>query len=165
MGFFRREKPLHERLAEAAELDIGQKPRAPRAFSGFLHDLVNVDAAGIHGLHRLREWDAVATVEVDLPGSIVHFAALADGTLVVEEDVPDGALVPLAEAVEATLQAPYRATGVRQDESIWAVGAKRIELRSFPDEEEDEVELIEGGHVLVGRRLDGDLFEVDVTPL
>jgi hypothetical protein len=54
---------------------------------------------------------------------------------------------------------------VRQDELIWAVGAKRIAVRAFPEQEEDELELVEDGHVVLGRRLDGDLFEVEVTPL
>lgn len=164
MGFFRRSKPLHERLAEEADLDIGARPR-PRAFSGFLHDLTNPDAVGIHGLHRPREWDAVATLEAELPGDAVHFVALPDGVIVVEEDVPDGGLSPLADAIESSLQPPYRAQGVRRGERVWAVGAKRIEVRAFPGHEEDELELLEGDHVVLGRRLDGDLFEIEVTPL
>ncbi len=165
MPFFRRSRPIHEELAAEADLDIGQEGRQPRAFSGFLHNEGMFDAAGIHGIHRQREWDAVATVEAELPGERVSFAALPDGTLIVDEDVPDDALVPVADAVEASIPAPYRAVAVRQDERIWAVGAKRIAVREFPGEEEDEVELVEDGHVVLGRRLDGDLFEVEVTPL
>jgi hypothetical protein len=163
--FFRRSRPIHEELAEEGDLDIGQEGRPPRAFSGFLHNEGLFDAAGIHGIHRQREWDAVATVEAELPGERVNFAALPDGTLIVEEDVPDDALVPVAEAVEASIAAPYRAVAVRQDERIWAVGAKRIEVRSFPDHAAEELELVQNDHVVLGRRLDGDLFEVEVTPL
>ncbi len=165
MPFFRRSRPIHEELAEEGDLDIGQDRPAPRAFSGFLHNEGLFDAAGIHGIHRQREWDAVATVEAELPGERVNFAALPDGTLIVEEDVPDDALVPVAEAVEASIAAPYRAIAVRQDERIWAVGAKRIEVRSFPDHDGEEMELVEDDRVVLGRRLDGDLFEVEVTPL
>lgn len=165
MGLFRRDKPLHERLADEGDLDIGREPPRPRAFSGFLHDLANVDAAGITGVHRQREWDAIATVDADLPGDSVSFVALADGTLVVDEDVPDDALVPLAEAVEATLAPPFRALAVRQSERVWAVGAKGIEVRAFPDRIGDELELLEDGNVVIGHRLDGDLFEVETTPL
>lgn len=164
MGIFRR-RPLHERLAEEGALDIGRKPSAPNAFSGFLHDLVNTDAVGIHGVHRQREWDAVVTAQAELPGDAVHFAALPDGTLLVDEDVPDGALTPLADALEATVAPPYRAQAVRRGERVWAVGAKRIAVRAFPGHEEDELELLEGDTVVLGRRLDGDLFEVEVTPL
>ena len=48
---------------------------------------------------------------------------------------------------------------------VWAVAAKRIEVRAFPGLEEDELELVEDDHVIIGHRLDGDLFHVEVTPL
>jgi hypothetical protein len=164
VGLFRRKRALHEQLADEADLDIGQMPRAPSAFSGFLHD-ASSDNVGIHGVHRPRVWDAVATVEAELPGDAVHFAALPDGTLVVDEDVPDGSLAALAEAVEAAVQPPYRAEAVRRGERVWAVGARRIEVRTFPGHEEDDLELIEEDHVVLGRRVDGDVFEVERTPL
>jgi hypothetical protein len=167
LGLFRR-KPLHEQLAEEASLDLGrERPPVPRAFSGFLHNGGLFDAAGIHGIHRQREWDAVVTVEAELPADRVEFAALPDGTLLVEDDVrvPVGALDPLADAVEASLPPPYRAHAVRQGERVWAVAAKRIDVRAFAEEDGDEVELVEDGHVVLGRRLDGDLFEVEVTAL
>lgn len=164
MGLFRRDKPLHQRLADAAELDIGQEPRAPRAFSGFLHDLAG-DTVGIHGVPRARKWDVVATAEADLPGDAVHFVALPDGTLIVEEDVPDGSLAGLAEAVERTINPPYRAEGVRNEERVWAVGANRIEVKAYPGEEDDELERVDDSQVIRGRRLDGDLFEIEISPL
>jgi hypothetical protein len=165
LPFFRRRKPLHEQLADEGDLDIGQPPPQPAAFSGFLHNGGLFDATGIHGIHRQREWDAVATAEAELPGDRVEFAALPDGTLLVGIDLADDALAPLADAVESSLTPPYRAAAVRQDERIWAVGAKRIDVRAFPGHDGDELELVEEGHVFLGRRLDGDLFEVEVTPL
>ena len=164
MGLFRRDKPLHQRLADEAELDIGQKPRAPRAFAGFLHDLA-ADTVGIHGVARARQWDLVTTATADLPGDAVHFAALPDGTLVVDEDVPDAALVPLAEAIELTIKPPYRAEGVRRDERVWGVGANQIQVQSYPGETEDALERVEDGKVIIGRRLDGDLFEIVISAL
>lgn len=163
MGLFRRSRPLHEQLAEAGEMDIGQQPRAPSAFSGFLHSAT--DTVGIHGVQRAREWDVVTTADAELPGAEVHFVALPDGTLVVDEDVPDGELLPLAQAIEVSINPPYRAEGVRRDERVWAVGARRIQVKAYPGEVEDELERVEDGRVIVGRRLDGDLFEVEVTPL
>lgn len=167
MGLFRRSRPLHERLAEEADLDIGReaRPKPQSAFSGFLHDLVNTDAVGIHGVHRQREWDAVATVEADLPGAAVGFAALPDGTLIVDEEVPDGALAPLADAIEATLAPPYRADAVRREAGLWAVAATRIRVEALPGEEEDELERVEEGRIVRGRRLDGELFEIEVSSL
>ncbi len=79
--------------------------------------------------------------------------------------MPDGSLTPLADAIEVTLNPPYRAEAVRQDDGVWAVAASRITVREFPEAEDDELELVEDGNVVIGRRLDGDLFEIDVTPL
>lgn len=185
MGFFGRSKPLHERLAERGDLDIGAEPaeptqRAPSRLAGLMHGLADgflsappdefgrpspFGEVALHGVARPREWDTVASAEAALPGDEVHFTALPDGTLVVEEDVPDGSLNPLAEAIEVSINPPYAAEGVRRSDTLWAVGARRIRVRAFPGQEEDELELIEDGQVILGRRLDGDLFEVEVTPL
>ena len=187
MGLFRRDRPLHERLAEEADLDIGSgadaAARPPSRLAGLVHGLLDgflttppdafgephpLGEVGIHGVPRARQWDVVASARAeDLPGNELAFAALPDGTLIVETevDVPDGALAPLADAIEATLPPPYRAHGVRRSEGVWAVAANRIRLRSFPEAEEDTIELVENGTVVLGRRLDGDLFEVEETPL
>ena len=168
MPFFRKSRPLHEQLAEQAGLDIGAPERSTSSAAGVMPP----DAFGkaphgevaFHGLHRPREWDTVASARSELPGDEIHFTALPDGTLLVEEDVPDGSLASLAEAVEASVQPPYRAEGVRRSEGIWAVAAKRIEVRAFPGHDGDELELVEDDHVILGHRLDGDLFQVEVTP-
>ena len=188
MGFFRRDKPLHEQLAEAAELDIGgarddpgeAEQRTPSRLAGLMHGLADgflsappdefgrpspFGEVALHGVARPREWDTIATVAAELPGDEVHFSSLPDGTLVVEEDVPEGALSPLADAIEASINPPYRAEGVRRDAAMWAVGAKKIEVRSFPGHSEDELELVEDGQIVIGSRLDGDLFEVRVSRL
>jgi len=187
VGFLRREKPLHEQLAEQGELDIRtadsehEPPaRPPSRLDGLMHGLADgflsappdefgrpapLGEVALHGVPRAREWDAVARVQAELPGEEIHFTALPDGTLLVQEEVPDGVLTPLAEAVEASLNPPYYAEGVRRSASMWAVGAKRIRVRSFPDHEEDELELVEDGQIVIGRRLDDDLFEIQVSPL
>lgn len=182
MGFFRRSRPLHERLAEQADLEIGHDlaQRPPSRLAGLLHGLTDgfltsppdefgrphpLGEVAIHGVARARRWDAVASAAADLPGEAVHFVALPDGTLLVEEEVPDGALSPLADAVEATLAPPYRAEAVRREERLWAVAATRIRVEVLPGEEEDELERVEAGRIVRGSRLDGDLFELDVSPL
>ena len=187
MGLFGRDKPLHKRLAEEAELDIGAvdgeeapRRRTPSRLGSLLHGLADgflsappdefgrpspLGEVALHGVPRAREWDTVASVAAELPADAVHFTALPDGTLLVEEEVPDGALTPFAEAIEATIAPPYRAEAVRRDETVWAVGAQRIRVREFPDHDDDELELVEDGQVVIGRRLDGDLFEIVVTPL
>jgi hypothetical protein len=182
VGLFGRGKPLHERLAEEGELDLGAEPRrrAPSRLSGLMHVFADgflsappdefgrpspFGEVALHGVPRARTWDVVASAEAELPGDEVHFTALPDGTLIVEEDVPDGSLTPLAEAIELTIAPPYAAEGVRRGEAVWAVGARRIRVREFPQHEEDELELVEDGQIVIGRRLDGDLFEIEVTPL
>ena len=178
MGLFRRSRPLHEQLAGEAGLDIGTPEHTPSRAAGLLHGLADSASSppedvfgrqsplgAAHGVHRPRQWDTVASVVAELPGNEVHFTTLSDGTLLVEEDVPEGSLLSLAEAVEAAIQAPYRAEGVRRSERVWAVAAKRIEVRAFPGHEGDELELVEDDHVILGHRLDGDLFEIEVTPL
>jgi hypothetical protein len=184
MGFFRRGRPLHEQLAEEGGLDFGPEPgetgRAPSRLAGLMHGLADgfltappdefgnpspLGEVGVHGVPRARRWDVVASARVELPVDEVHFAALPDGTLIVDEEVPDGSLTPLAEAIEVTLNPPYRAEGVQREDGVWAVAASRIRVREFPETEGDELELVEDGNIVIGRRLDGDLFEVEVTPL
>ena len=184
MGFFRRDRPLHERLAEEGGLELESEPdetgRVPSRLAGLMHGLADgflsappdefgkpspLGEVAVHGVPRARRWDVVATARAELPGDEVHFSALPDGTLVVDEDVPDGSLTPLAEAIEATLNPPYRAEAVRREDGVWAVGASRIRVREFPEAEDDELELIEDGSIVIGRRLDGNLFEIQVTPL
>jgi hypothetical protein len=184
VGFFRRGRPLHERLAEEGGLELGSEPdetgRAPSRLAGLMHGLADgflsappdefgnpspLGEVAVHGVPRARRWDVVATARAELPGDEVHFSALPDGTLVVDEDVPDGSLTPLAEAIEATLNPPYRAEGVRRGDGVWAVAASRIRVREFPEAEDDELELVEDGSIVIGHRLDGDLFEIQVTPV
>lgn len=98
-------------------------------------------AAGITGLQRQREWDAVATVQGDgTPGDEVAFVALPDGTFVLESG---GAGDPafFAGALGDSVAPPYRALAVRRPE-LWAVGAVTIEVeRLDPDPRGSELEL------------------------
>jgi hypothetical protein len=98
-------------------------------------------AAGITGLQRQREWDAVATVDGEgTPGDELAFVALADGTFVLESDRP-GDPAPFAAALHDGIAAPYRALAVRRPE-MWAVGAVAIEVaRLDPDPPGGELEL------------------------
>ena len=186
MPFFPRRKPLHERLAHEGGLLGG--PSHPPDLLGRL------SGAGIHGLQRLREWDAVVSVDAPpLRGDRALFVALPDGTLLVEEGDDD--LAPLAEAVEAQLAPPYRAEAVRRHEALWAVAARAIEVVELEDDPGgDEVTitvrdgerevLVDGARTFGGvrglerlaagrhdsyalraERLDGDLWEVEVSPL
>ena len=105
-------------------------------------------AAGITGLQRQREWDAVATSEGDgAPGDEVAFVALADLTFVARvRRRLDPA--PFARALGESIEPPYRALAVRRSD-VWAVGAVAIEVaRLDPDPRGGELELSWNGSEL-----------------
>jgi hypothetical protein len=149
---------------------------------------------GVSGQPRGRTWDAVAAARApELTGDTVMFVALADGTLIVNEDVPDGSLAPLADAIEETISPPYRAAAVRNEGDVWSAIADRIAVVELPGLDGEVVELSVVGGVrelsvddeqatqavpaldalagehgdvsLHAERVDGDLFAVDVFPL
>ena len=107
---------------------------------------------GIHGLHRQREWDAVATVERAAEGSEAWFVVLPDGSLLVEEGDADPD--PFRDVV--SVAPPFRAHAVRRDGTTWAVAARRIETIELEDSPVgDEVEIAwDGAERTV--RIDGE---------
>lgn len=190
MFWRRRRKPLHEQLARGTDLldwEPRHVPTVPPSFGGTLDVL--------HG-GRPREWDAVATAEApELAGDELEFTTLPDGTVLVDDEVPDGALAPLADAVEQSLPPPYRARAVRRDGVLWGVAANRIEVVEVPEDvpgdtvslalqDGERTLLVDerpgwesiptleaygvGRHaefVLHAERLDGSLWAVKVNPL
>jgi hypothetical protein len=136
---FRRE-PIHKKLARQARLDdlAGQEP--PPVDPG-----PHWGATGIHGVPRPRRWDAVASAEAaGLTGDEVHFVALPNGDLVVDEDEPDDTVRVLAEAVEERLDPPYRAEAVRRDGDVWAVAARSVQVTEL-ETPGDDIELVVSG--------------------
>jgi hypothetical protein len=120
--------------------------------------------AGITGLPRQREWDAVATAEAPgTPGDEAEFVALDDGRLLVEE-APDGFdPAPLAAALAGAIAPPYRASAMRRPE-LWAVGAMAIEVaRLDPDPDGDDLELTWDGSMLA-LVVDGRPFDPSAAP-
>jgi hypothetical protein len=105
-------------------------------------------AAGITGIARGREWDAVATVRADgVAGDELSFVALGDGTLVLESP-GDNDAAPFAQALSESIAPPYRALAVRRPE-LWAVGAVAIEIeRLDPSPRGDELQLTWNGSAL-----------------
>lgn len=150
--------------------------------------------AGITGLARQREWDAVATADATgSPGDEAEFVVLTDGRVLVDAG-PDGFdPEPLAAALEGAIGRPYRAVGVRR-EDLWVVGASTIETAELPFGRGDDFELVRGAdelslridgvpttesvpelerlgeersatYVVRAKRLDDGLFEIEVEPL
>ncbi|HET6641757.1 MAG TPA: hypothetical protein VFG93_00645 [Gaiellaceae bacterium] len=203
MPFWRRDdEPAHERLAREAGIDLDAEthppldPEAPLEPHERIPFLAAFREVGIHGIHRQRTWDAVATADApELQGDQLEFVALPDGTLLVDDDLPEGALEPVAQALGQELEAPYRARAVRREGDVWAVAGNRIEVLQVPEKiDGDTVSLaVQGGErtlladerpawrdvptleafardrysdfVLHAERLDGDLWAVQVNPL
>jgi hypothetical protein len=180
-----RKEPLHRRLAREAQLELAAPPP---------HDTTpRWGGPGVHGIPRARQWDATAIADApDASGNEVTFAALPDGTLVVESEDD---CTPFAEALEAHIAPPYRGLAVRRDESRWAVAGRLIEVVELPPEVDgDAIDLtvrdgerslsIDGmpsfagvpaleqlgaerydSFVVHAERLDGTLWDVRVVPL
>lgn len=130
-----------------------------------------------------------------LRGSEVTFVALPDRTLVVLDGAERAdAVEPLARALGGALAPPYRAEAVRRGDTLWAVAGSRIEVIDAPELEGETIALtvvagartlvVDGGpslqpaealvragsargrdFVVRARRLDGPLWELEVSPL
>jgi hypothetical protein len=186
----RREKPLHEQLAEGTgllEWRSKHAPVYPPSFAGTLDVL--------HG-GKPRRWDAVGTAEAPgLPGDTLEFTTLPDGTVLVEDELPDDALLPLIQVVEQEVVPPYQARAVRSEGDLWAVAANAIQVVELTAEipgntvslavQDGERTLlvderpawesipaleqygaaVHADFVLSAERLDGTLWSIEVNPL
>jgi hypothetical protein len=117
-----------------------------------------VGIVGVTGAARPRgQWDVAASARAPgLPGADLTFVALLDGTLIVDENIPDGTAAPLADAVEEYLEPPYRAAALRKDDEVWAVAAARVTLL--------ELASVDGETLEAARIGDGVTFSVDGAP-
>jgi len=182
LGLFRRER-LHERLAREGGLNDGVSAPEPIDVSPPAPAV-----PGYHGMQRPRRWDAVVMAEAPgLEGNDAEFAVLADAP------VRAGA-GPLVEELDGVVERPYRVEAVRRHGDVWAAAAKRIAILEIDGADGDELMLTmrdgtktltvdhlpEFGtvpaleryaserfdsYVAEARRLEGDLFEVRVSPL
>jgi hypothetical protein len=137
----------------------------------------------------------VAVQASALGGDRVEFTTIPNGDVIVGEESGDADVSPLADAVEQRVSPPYRATAVRQEGNLWGVGAKRIQVAEIPFPQGERLQLSWNGddrefrvdsepsHAPVppelervgqalgdsfyveAERIDGDLWEVKVSPL
>ena len=149
---------------------------------------------GVMGVGPGRTWDATVAAQAPaLTGESVTFVALEDGTLIVNEDGPDGALTPIADTIEEMVAPPYRAAASRTEGDTWTAVAESVRIVGLPGIEADEIELtvVDSERTLTlgtevttralpaldalaeehdsvalrAERVDGELFAVDVFPL
>ena len=152
-------------------------------------------AAGITGLARSREWDAVVTVAAPgADGDELELVVLADEVVVVERATASVDHTPLLAALAEVVAPPYRALAVRRPE-LWVVGAVSIAtVELAEDVRGDEIEVVRDAagvnvrldarpaaeqlpelerlgearaatYVVRARRLAGRTFEVEVEAL
>jgi hypothetical protein len=149
---------------------------------------------GVLGVGPGRTWDALVAAHAPaLTGDSVTFIALPDGTLVVNEEVPDGSLAPVADQIEEMVSPPYRAAAARNEGDMWTAVAESVRIVELPGIGADEVQLTvvggertlalgeeasgdalpaldaladgQGDVAIHAERVDGDTFSVDVFPL
>jgi hypothetical protein len=187
LGLFRRER-LHERLAR--EGGLNERPPEPIDTGPPVPGV-----PGYHGVQRPRRWDAVVMAEApELEGAEVSFVVLDGGSVIMDDELPEEAIEPLAEVLDDVVEAPYRVEAVRRHGQVWAAAARRIEVLEIPGVEGEELMLtmqsgtktltVDGrsefgtvpelerfaserydSYVAEAKRLEGDLFEVRVSPL
>ena len=143
MPFWRRQEPFHERLAREAGLRPEHAPHDPGPAQG---------EVGIHGIHRPRQWDAVATVDApDVRGERALFVILPDSSLLIEDYEHDDDLSPLA-VQRRTPRGSSAGGGRAHERHAVGVGARRIRVEEIPEDiAVDDLELTvrrEGERVL-----------------
>jgi len=112
---------------------------------------------GIAGITRGlggRSWDAFGSAHAPaVVGDRIAFVTLGDGTVLVEDEQPEGALGPLADVVD------YSLVG----------GSRDVQIDGVPADGEvaglDAIADGRGDVALHAERVDGDVFAVDVFPL
>jgi hypothetical protein len=114
---------------------------------------------GLTSVERSRgPWDTLTTAHApELPGSELTFVALADGTLVVDAEVPDGTVTPLADALEQELEPPYEAAAVRSESGAWTVAAHAVLVAPAGHADGETAELARVDGVLTAKLDDSEI--------
>jgi hypothetical protein len=154
-----------------------------------------VPASLDRAMARPAVWDILTTVTAaGIAGDRVEFATLPAGDMIVDTETGDADLSPLADAVEKQLKPPYRVLARREDDDLWSIAARTIDVVELTFDGGDEIELVENegstelrvdgkpwnqeipeleragetlgtDFVVQADRLDGDLWEIRVSAL
>jgi hypothetical protein len=185
MGIFRRhkEETLNEQMLREAGIDPGgdtpperdsqesdtvlanEPPPAPDPFIGTYPADPPWSGYLTRAMARPAMWDLVTSVSAPgIAGDKVEFATLPDGDMIVDTESGDGDLSPLADAVEKQLEPPYRVLARREDDDIWGIAARTIDVVELAFDGGDEIELVENE----GRtelRVDGEPWTQEIPEL
>jgi hypothetical protein len=89
-------------------------------------------------------WDLITTVHAaGIAGDAVEFATVPAGDMIVDTETGDADLSPFADKVEKQLEPPYRALARREDDDLWSLAARTIDVVELKLEQGDEIELVE----------------------
>jgi hypothetical protein len=101
-----------------------------------------------------------------ISGDTVEFATLPAGDVIVDTETGDADLSPLADVVEKQLQPPYRVLARRQDDDLWSVAARAIDVVELHFDGGDEIELVEDeGGTRTELRVDGEPWSEPIPEL
>jgi hypothetical protein len=211
LGIFRRrkEETLNEQMLREAGISPGGDRASPNeqtdaetgpsepfdAYAGAYPANAQWLGSLTRAMARPGVWDLVTTVRVSgVAGDTVEFATLPAGDVIVDTETGDDDLSPFADEVEKHLKPPYRVLARREDDDLWAIAARTIDIVELQFAGGDEIELVEnegrtelrvGGElsrqeipeleragealgsdfVVQADRLDGDLWEIRASAL
>ena len=178
MGLFRRrkeEETLNEQmLREAGIADAEQpveEPDPPAPIDPYEGSYPADATGGIvpasfdRAMARPAVWDLVTTATAGgIAGDTVEFAALPAGDLIVDTETGDGDVSPLADVVEKQLKPPYRVLARREDDDLWSIAARTIDVVELKFDGGDEIELVENeGNTEL--RVDGQPWNQEIPEL
>jgi hypothetical protein len=155
MGIFRRrkEETVNEQMLREAGLEDPPPPEEtdlPEPLDPYAGTYPADAALGqwpgylSRAMGRPAVWDVVTTAHAaGISGDKVEFATLPAGDVIVDTETGDADLSPLADEVEKHLQPPYRVLARRQDDELWSIAARPIDVVELAFEGGDEIELVE----------------------
>jgi hypothetical protein len=110
-------------------------------------------------------WDLLTTVHAPgIAGDTVEFATLPAGDVIVDTETGDADLSPFADEVEKQLKPPYRVLARREEDDLWSLAARAIDVVELKLASGDEIELVENE----GRtelRIDGEASQQAIPEL
>jgi hypothetical protein len=177
MGIFRRrkeEETLNEQMLREAGIDEEQPAEEtgpPEPLDPYAGTYPADASGGIvpasldRAMARPAVWDLLTTATAPgIAGDKVEFATLPNGDVIVDTETGDADLSPLADTVERELKPPYRVLARREDDDLWSIAARTIDVVELTFDGGDEIELVENE----GRtelRVDGEPWNQEIPEL